>query len=59
MCVLALILPEGITIPYAGLAGVAMRGRYAGLTLPNRTCCCGKTSSLERYCLAPLLAIGK
>ena len=35
MCVSALILSKGITFSYAGLAGIVMRGRYAGLTLPN------------------------
>ena len=35
MCVSALVLSKGITFCYAGLAGVVMWGRYAGLTLPN------------------------
>ena len=35
MCVSVLILSKQITFSYVGLAGVAMRGRYAGLTLPN------------------------
>ena len=35
MCVSSLILSKGITFCYAGLAGVVMRGRYMGLTLPN------------------------
>ena len=35
MCVSALIFSRGITFQFAGLAGVVMRGRYTGLTLPN------------------------
>ena len=35
MCFSALILSKGITFSYVGLAGVVMRGRYTGLTLPN------------------------
>ena len=36
-CQLASILSKGITFSYAGLAGVVMRHRFAGLTLPNDT----------------------
>ena len=36
MRVSALILSKGITFPYAGVAWIVMRGRYAELTLPNR-----------------------
>ena len=35
MFVSALTLSKEITFSYAGLAGVVMRGRYVGLTLPN------------------------
>ena len=35
MCVSALVLSKGTTFCYAGLAGVVMRGRYAGITLRN------------------------
>ena len=31
--------PNGITFSYAGLVGVVMLGRYAGLTLPNQKVC--------------------
>ena len=48
MCVLALVLFKGITFCYAGLTGVVMQGRYAGLTLRNPYCqaaeCNRKTS---------------
>ena len=35
MCVSSLILSKAITFSNAGLAEVAMRGRCAGLTLPE------------------------
>ena len=35
MCVSALVLSEGIAFCYVRPAGVVMRGRYVGLTLPN------------------------
>ena len=35
MCVSALVLSKGIAFCYVRPAGVVMRGRYVGLTLPN------------------------